>query len=567
MRWCSIFSAMMFLSIVSCSEADKGAEVEEIEIHDDLNEKECGYEEVNHFSPILPAAPEGIEVEKYSGEMSRCITLPDKITHSLVLNKGCYSGCLNIIGNHSIKGEGTHNTLIICDDESRKGVIEISAGSFLELKNVSLNGRTRGIYVNEGGNVIIENTAIYNVVLGGINVCGTEPLCNSSVSVSKSYIGDISEEKKSKLSYGISMGVGRLDITDSILKGFNSFAIALWGENALHGKVIALIKNTKISDVIGGEREYEGHGIYIENKADVVIRRSMIRNASATFLFASGSSGASVKISDVAAKNIIEAGKEQGGFVFEGMGSVVFERVLIKNSRGSGIFVNNSKVYGEDISIDGVSSDNSTHNGFGLMLFDGSNTAFKRIAVTNAQTAGILVDGKCKAELEDFEVSGTRSDSGSGEYGIGIAVQDNGELSLKNGVVLNNRESGIMVINSKVKLKNVDIKGTLPRECVLKDSCFFAPGVSFGHGISLYGNSELDFDNINIIENNNGMNIENSKLKSAGEGKVNFLQNINAVNAWNLKDFNSLEKELVEASFCGNKSVFTTDVQPVREDL
>ncbi|HQN73549.1 MAG TPA: hypothetical protein PLB16_09050, partial [bacterium] len=114
-------------------------------------------------------------------------------------------------------------------------------------------------------------------------------------------------------------------------------------------------------------------------------------------------------------------------------------------------------------------------------------------------------------------------------------------------------------------MNNVEIKNTMPRECYELNSCMFAPGVPFGHGISLYQGSELTMGDIYVFNNNNGLNIENSKVTEGGT--PNFIKNISAVNAWNISSYYNLEKSLTNSEYCENQTVFTTDVQPVRNGI
>ena len=138
---------------------------------------------------------------------------------------------------------------------------------------------------------------------------------------------------------------------------------------------------------------------------------------------------------------------------------------------------------------------------------------------------------------------------------------------MKNGVVSENRESGILVLNSELSLENVEIRETKPRECSKYKNCVFAPDTDFAHGISLYSSSVLRFNSITLTGNNNGLNIEGSDVFGFGGKEIFFNRNTTAVNAWNINNFNELENNLSNSRYCGNDSIFTADIQPVREEL
>ena len=264
---------------------------------------------------------------------------------------------------------------------------------------------------------------------------------------------------------------------------------------------------------------------------------------------------------------MLETSEEQGGIVLDGKVNACFERVLVENSRGNGIFSRGALLYAEDLTINSVFSDGPGNNGFALQLVDGSESFIKNLSVVSAEKAGILLDGICSADIEEFEILSTKSDRYSGEYGVGAGVQEGAELSMKNGVVSDNREAGFLILDSEVSLDNVEIKNTKSRECMKTGTCFFAPDVDFSDGISLYSSSVLRFDSITLAQNRNGLNIENSEVFGSGTKEIFFNRNITAVNAWNISDFNKLEENLANSQFCGNESVFTADLQPVRDDF
>ncbi len=528
-------------------------------------EELCGEPLLVYDRPVLPLETNVAEVAKYSGEIKGCLKVPDVKDGQILMKEGCYEGCIAAEGIIEVTGAGSEKTLIICNDKEKDGVITVGKQATVYVKDLSLNGNTRGIFSGSGSRLTLENVAIYNVFKGGINVCGDEDICDSEVFVSSALITDIKTDE-SKISYGISMGSGDIYIKDSILKGFNSFGISFWGTS--DNRVKGVIENSIISEVSGGSRVFEGHGIYGENNVDLSISQSLISKCSSTFIFITGEEGIrSVKMRDVTADTTVNEEKEQGGMVFDKRTDISMHRVIIKNSRGNGLFLKDSDIKGEDITIESVSHDGLGQSGFGILLFDKGNSFFNRISIKDSAIAGILIDGENRTQIKNFNISGTKPEENTLEYGIGIAVQDGAELSLEKGIVEKNRECGIMVINGNIQLKDVLIKNTLPRKCQEKNMCQFAPGIPFGHGLSLYNNSKMVFNGIYIEGNNNGMNLESSEVLKMEGGKALFLNNVNAVNAWNLKNYFVLEDNLENASFCGNDSVFTTDMQPVRDQL
>ena len=554
--------------LFSCGDAPKKAEHPELPESDDaLPDEEaenCRENDIQYQKPELPQNPAVTEIKKYSGN-SECVPLPEPDNGELVLGDGCFLGCIKAEKRLTISGNGSGNTLIVCNDEEKEAAVEVLPNAGIVLENVSLSGKVRCIYAGKGSRTEVKKSVLSHCAKGGINICPDESGCRADLKVTDSFIGDI-DEAPSGISYGISFGNGSLDVSGSEISGVNSFGIAVWGETGEKNEVN--IENSVVSGVYGGLRSYEGHGFYAENSASVTIKNSSVSDVAASFILVSSESDEiELKLIDFTAENILETSEEQGGIVLDGSVKSCMERILIENSRGNGIFSRGAVLYAEDLTVRSVFSDGLCENGFALQLVDGSKSFVKRLSVDSAEKAGILLDGNCSADIEDFEILSTKSDGRTGEFGVGAAVQESASLSMKNGIISDNRESGILAISADISLENVAIKNTLPRKCTENGNCIFAPSTDFGHGISLYSSSLLRFGSITLFNNNNGLNIADSEVSGAGSKNIFFGNNTTAVNAWNISDFNMLDENLSNSAFCGNGSVFTSDSQPVREGL
>lgn len=556
--------AAVLLSFLLTCDRDSDAIVKETVDEDD---QPCNTVEIIPDPPVNPVLPDVSEIPEYSGDYDNCKDLPQIKDGRLILGEGCFKECVSVAEKLEISGAGSDKTIIICDDPEKNGVVEVQKSSEVIVRNLSISGKTRGVFVNNNSKLQIENSVIFNVVKGGINVCAGESTCQSEVTVTGSKICDVIPDAQSGVSYGISMGPGKLVVKNSILRGFNSFAVSLWGETS--GKIVADINNAAISDIYGGETDFEGTAFYAEGSLEVSIKKMSIENVAVSFIYVSAldqTESTKVVLEDVTAENITVSQKEQGGLIFDGNIDAEMKRVQIIESSGYGIFSKGAGITAVDVTISGVSPDMTDENGFGMALFDGSSSTFSRLDIRNATMAGILMDGKCSSIINDFVISDTRSDS-HGEFGIGVAIQENAEIIMDSGIIDSNRESGLMAVNGKIELKNVEISNTMQRKCNEEKECSFAPGIPFGHGISIYQQSEISFQNISVFNNNNGINIESSVIMPTGAGQAFFIKNASAVNAWNIENFQTLETAFKNADFCDNGSIFTTDVQPVREGL
>ena len=555
--------------VFSCGAAPENSENVPIENGDtyelpDEEAEECGEKSVSYQKPKLPERPDAAKIKRY-GRNSECLPLPEVEDGKLILGEGCFSGCIKAEKRLMISGNGPENTMIVCNDEEAQGVIEVLANAEVNVENISLSGIARCIFAGNGSMTSVKNSVLSHCTKGGINICPDEADCRADLTVRDSFIGDI-DEAASGISYGISFGNGDLSVFGSEIGGVNSFGIAVWGETGNVNRIN--IENSAISGVYGGLRSYEGHGFYAENSAEITIKNTSISDTAASFVFVSSESDEiNLKLIDLTAENMLETSEEQGGIVLDGNVKGCFERVLIENSRGNGVFSRGAVLYGEDLTVRSVFSDGLGENGFALQLVDGSESFIKRLSVDSAEKAGILLDGRCSADIEDLEILSTRSDRYTGEFGVGAAIQNGACVTLKNAMLSDNRESGVLVVSAEISLENVEIKNTLPRKCSETGECVFAPMTDFGHGISLYSSSVLRFDSMTLLNNNNGLNIAASDIMSFGSKKISFKHNATAVNAWNISDLGILEKTLSDSSFCGNGSVFTSETQPVREGL
>ena len=552
--------------VFSCGEVSENVPVDNgdfDEIPDEAVE-ECAENAVSYQKPELPQKPEIAEIRKYDKNFE-CIPLPEPENGELILGDGCFSGCIKAEKKLRIAGNGAENTMIVCNDEENQGVIEVYPNAEVLIENVSLSGKVRCIFAENGSVTTVKNSVLSHCTKGGINICPDEAGCRADLTLSDSFICDI-DEAASGISYGISFGNGTLSVSGSEISGINSFGIAVWGESGNINQIN--IENSVISGVYGGLRSYEGHGFYAENSADIVIKNSSVSDTATSFIFVSSESDEiNLKLIDFTAENMLGTIDEQGGIVLDGSVKGCFKRVSIEKSMGNGVFSRGATLYADDLTVKSVFSDGLGENGFALQLVDGSESFIKRLSVNSAEKAGIVLDGNCSADIEDFEIVSTKSDSYTGEFGVGAAIQNGASVVMKNGLFSENRETGILAVSAEISLENIEIKNTLPRKCTEDKSCIFAPSTDFGHGISLYSSSLLRFDFMSLFNNNNGLNIADSEVRSFGSKKIFFGNNTTAVNAWNLNDFSVLEDNLSTSSFCGNGSVFSSDSQPVREGL
>lgn len=558
---------IMFLLFWGCDSERK----EQIQVDVDVDEQTsddpgCEYLEIDPALPVKPGLPDVAEILEYSDSYNKCKVLPEITENRLTLGEGCFKGCISADEFLEIKGAGSDRTIIVCDDPEKNGVVEVQKSSEVVLRNISISGKTRGFFVNNNSKLQIVNSAISNVVKGGINVCNGESDCQSEVTVTGLKINNVIADGNSGVSYGISMGPGVLTVKNSRLSGFNSFAVALWGD--VSNKAEAVIENSVISDIYGGKTAFEGTAVYSEGLSNVTVRTTQIENAAVSFIYVSSDAvdPSEILLEDVSMHNITAQNKEQGGLVLDGNVDAILKRIEIADSRGYGIFSKGAFIDGSDISISDVSADMAGENGFAAALFDGSSTVLNRLTIEKGTVSGLFIDGMCKANIGNFIIKETASDA-LGEFGIGAAVQEGAELIMDNGIIDSNRESGVMVYNASVKALNVTVKDTGPRKCHVEKNCVFAPGTPFGHGISLYHSSVMSFSGVTVSGNSNGINMESSEISPEYGGNMSFIGNESAVNAWDIEWLNELEKALAGSVFCSNGSIFTTDVQPVRDGI
>ena len=547
--------AILVLLIAGCSQA-RNKETYDNEINDDFRDI-CSYQSPEITNPENPGLIEIQNIEKYNDDLSACVELPGPEEGVIELSRGCYKGCLNFSGTLKITGKGASETLVVCEDKSAEAAFS-GVNADVQINSISISSQTRGVSLEGGSSMTIRDSAIVNCVRGGVRGCLEGDQCDSDVKIINSLIADIDPGSEGTVSYGITIGKGRLEINDSKLEGFHSFAVAVWGGGTLS------IENSLIRNIYGVSGDFHGVGVYAEN-SDITLGRVKIENVATSFILSENNDDniRKAELQDIILIGGANSSGEQGGIVLDGNLEVELARVSISESRGNGIFGNAVRIIAQDIKVIGVSSDSTTENGFGIVFFD-SQAEFERIMVKEVEKAGILVDGNSQISVRNIQISGVKADQINGEFGLGAAVQNGALLELENGIISETREAGIMAVNAELILKNVEIRDILQRKCSEDGYCTFADGVPLGHGVSLYSGSKLSFQNVFIVGNSNGFNLESSTAERLG-GEAFFIDNNSAVNAWNIDDAESLEKAFDGVTFCNNKSIFTTDVQPVRE--
>jgi len=521
----------------------------------DVDSQVCGYEELKIVSPTSPSLPEIPIIQKYNGN-SKCVQLPELIDGKVNLSEGCYIGCIEVEGVVSIVGKGSEKTIIKCEDDLVPGAF-YGKDVTLKISGISINSKTRGISLEGKSSLKIDTSAIYDCVQGGVKGCVENENCNLDIGLDNCLISDIKKGPDNSISYGVTIGPGTLNINSSVLKNFSSFAVAVWGDSRLN------IENTTIENIFGTDGELYGVGIYAEN-SDVNMDRVKISNPATSFIYvANEGDQVNATFNDIELVGGENTDYQQGSLMLEGNIDAVLNRVSVNQSGGSGLFGNKVDLKASDIEIVEIDSDPNTENGFGIVLFD-TKADLKRVEIKEAEKVGLLVDGTSDVFVQDFKISETLADRVIGEFGLGAAVQNGAVLRLEKGLVKDNRECGLMAVEAKLDLNNVQVIDTLPRKCSEDGSCSFAPGVPFGHGISLYSGSELSFSDLLIKNNSNGMNVENSTVQKVDAGIAFFIENGCAVNAWNIEDQLVFEAAFEDVTYCNNKSIYTTDVQPIR---
>ena len=547
---------LLTLFLLACSQENSIGSDDSLTDEDVVDS--CNYTAPQLSEPQNPQKVNITAISKYEGNTS-CIDLPEPQNGVLELDEGCYKGCLEVSGSLKITGKGSDKTLIFCEEISAEAAFS-GVDAHLEISGVSINSVSKGIDLDGVSSLSLTGCAVYNCVKGGISGCIEGEDCSSQINISGCRISDVKEDPENSIGYGITSGSGKVQIKDSSFENLYSFAGAVWDGGELS------IENSVIKNILGNSTNFQGVAVYAES-SDVTMKKVRIENVGTSFIFLETESGKQSKavLEDIFLKGFLENESEQGGIVLDGNMEVNLTRVSVKESRGSGIFGNGVKIDAQDVLIEDVSSDPTTENGFGIVLFE-TEAQFERLSVSGAEKAGVLVDGLSEVFLKDLEITYTKADPVNGEFGIGAAVQDGALLTMENGTLSGNREAGVMAVGAEVILNNIEVKDTLPRKCVANGGCTFADGVPFGHGVSLYSDSKLSFQNVFISGNSNGFNLESSVAERLG-GTAFFLDNSSAVNAWNINDLSNLEEAFDGVTFCNNKSIFTTDVQPVRESF
>jgi hypothetical protein len=161
-------------------------------------------------------------------------------------------------------------------------------------------------------------------------------------------------------------------------------------------------------------------------------------------------------------------------------GAISLERVTIENAAHHAVFCFGGTMELTDLRIVSPTEDDSGQLGYGLTATDGAMVTLTDTITEGVFGAGISSFGTGRILARGLEVRETRSNTGTGTFGWGVAAASGGYLELDGGRFFGNREVSIMSqgAGSRVVARNVEIENTLPNACSEAGTC--DGGAGFG---------------------------------------------------------------------------------------
>jgi hypothetical protein len=340
-------------------------------------------------------------------------------------------------------------------------VIAVDSGTYAESvqipQSVSIIGKC-------AANVIIEGNA--GALVQGIAVNGANPVTVSGVTIHAFFIG-LSIETD-----------GLLTLTHSVLDSNQGVGISMEATNGNLTLDDVVVRNTAGSGEPGfGINEQDGSMLKITNSEvtgnhDAALRVSASKASVANSVFSN-------TLPFTAAYNYGRGLEAQGGSSVDVTASAFIDNVE------TGIVLSGSTATFSQIVVRDTQPLSNGSFGRAIDAFDNGNFTLDSSTMTDSSDIGIIIVNST-ATISKSIMQETKLDS-SGDFGEGLVVQENANVTLKGSAILQNHEAGI-TLNSAT----LSITGTFVQATQLNGAG------TLGYGIVGVNNSSLTIANSEI---------------------------------------------------------------------
>ena len=320
---------------------------------------------------------------------------------------------------------------------------------------------------------------------------------------------------------------GIFNFTRTVLDGNHIAGLIAKGEGSIATLTDTAILNTETIKTDGYQHQ-GGWGI-ASQYADISADRLLVSGNSSLAVYQTH--GGRCELSNALLVNTAADDTGLGGGLFVTKGSSCsLSQSVVKDDVGYGIYASQglstaaeedpaiTSLYLADVSVRNIHPaeglDIGGMLGVGIVVIDGVEVTAERVLVEDCHYSGIdATHTGAVLSFTDLTVRNTSSIEGgefAGQAGYGLSVSSGASLSVVRGLFTENRELGVAAMGSftQLSLTDVEISGTLPRECAdgrepERVDCYNDQGapIPIGIGLGAFAGSEVTGRNVWVHSN------------------------------------------------------------------
>jgi hypothetical protein len=415
----------------------------------------------------------------------------------IALSRGTFEGPFELPGGTTLWGACVSGTIVSRATPGSLPVTLYADGRGVTVRNLQLTGDGPGIMVGTGNSldlvdVLVTGTTIFGVGSAGGTLTGRNIVVRGTrVDQEPDYAGTAGWAVDAEVR-------AQIDLTRVVFEGNASAAVIAYDAGTVVRLTDAALRNTQ-SDAFGNF----GEALWVEAGARIEVERGVFEGNIESGVMAFGAAAA-VQLTDVVIRDSRARLGDHGGGAglwLEGGAQGSLSRVAVLTSESSGVLAYDTATA---LRLENVVVADTRGGvaecaiGRGIEAIDGATLEASRTVVASNRGAGVFL-ADSTARLADFVVADTASESATGQYGVGIAAQEDAVLELTRGVIERNRYVGLYLSGSATSavLADVIVRGTTEADCAA-DAC---AGTGGGFGLTVLGAAHAGVQRFVVADN------------------------------------------------------------------
>ena len=387
---------------------------------------------------------DGLSKETAAGSIQAMLNETTSGT-TIALSKGTFEEHIEIARGQHLVGACVRDTVIAGWSRTTDQVVGITGSGESSLQNVSVTGPTVGIWIwSAGAPIELQGVLVDASTRQGLLVADAE------VSATMLSVSNTQPLANGNFGRGIQVSEGaKLTISRGLVDGNRDIGVAAGSPGTALILEDVLIRNTLSQESDGTF----GYGMQINTGASADVKRSLL-DANHDVAVSSSGSSTSLKLHDVVIRDtqaqISDGGGGRGLDLKSGV-SVELSRVVVSQNRDVGLIAigSGTEISANDLHIQDTSGRESTGvHGRGMDISEGATITLSRGRFSRNREVAVRVSAAANGDLEDIVIEASQPQSLDDAFGRGIEFIGGGALTLKRGLLRDNRDVGIVVGNA-----------------------------------------------------------------------------------------------------------------------